>query len=60
MKNFSKFCVSIVVMSRIKAMDGIWGRLWFSCEIVQCGKALISIFQQFSAAIGEFRGETGH
>ena len=24
---------------------------WFSCGVAHCGKALISIFQQFSASI---------
>ena len=28
----------------------VWGR-WFSCGVTQCGKALISIFQQFSGSI---------
>ena len=28
----------------------VWGR-WFSCGVAQCAKALISIFQQFSASI---------
>ena len=31
--------------------QGIWDKLCFSCEIAQCGKALISIFQQFSVSI---------
>ena len=54
MKNISKFSVSIVVVVRIAAVDGVWGGHWFSCGIVQCGKTLISIFQQFSAAIKKF------
>ena len=33
---------------------GMWDKLWFSCEIAQCGKTLISIFQRFSACVGEF------
>ena len=36
-----------------------WDRLWFSCEIAQCGKALISIFQQFSVSIKKILGLEG-
>ena len=36
-------------------------RLYFLCQIAQCGKALISIFRHFSASIKKkFRGKTGH
>ena len=28
-------------------------KLWFLCEIAQCEKTLISIFQRFYAGIGE-------
>ena len=38
----------------------IWGKLSFSCEIVQYRKTLISIFQQFSASIKEFLGSGEH
>ena len=33
--------------------------LWFSCEIVQCEKTLISVFQQFSASIKKAFGLGG-
>ena len=33
--------------------SGIWDGLYFSCEIVDCEKALISIFQQFFASVGK-------
>ena len=29
----------------------MWGRLWFSCGMAQCGRALVSLFQHFSAGI---------
>ena len=33
--------------------------LWFSCGAVQCGGALISIFQRFSASVGGILGLGG-
>ena len=35
-------------------------KLWFSCQIAQYRKALISIFQQFSGNIKSILGLGGH
>ena len=32
---------------------GIWGWLWFSCGVVQYGKGLIFVFQEFFASINK-------
>ena len=35
----------------LQSWKNILDKLYFSCQIVQYGKTLISIFQQFSASI---------
>ena len=34
--------------------ESIWDKLWFSCEVVHYGKALISIVRRFSASVKGF------
>ena len=37
----------------------MWDTLWFSRETVQCSKALISIFQRFTASVEGILGLGG-
>ena len=47
-------CYGVLVQLRAcGASRGVWGWLWFSCGMVQCGKGLIPIFEHFFCTIGK-------
>ena len=50
-KPFTFATVSSILGRHLHAIynhsQGIWGRLWFSCEIAHYGKGLIFVFEEF-------------
>ena len=44
--------VCLCVVAILRLWGRMWGGLWFSCGMAQCGRALVSLFQHFSAGVG--------